>query len=151
MLSLLTPQSQQNLTCSPGKGEPHSWQNLASGAEPLLDTSDKGGISKMQALSTWIIRQYGPSPNIIQYSNSYTSQPVPTLLLGVLGGGGAGQGGEEVLPVVGGGRAEAAGARQPQLGLGVARPGDIMGCIVYSDTVQCTPSHLSVSGPRLVR
>ena len=131
MLSLLTPQSQQNLTCSPGKGEPHSWQNLASGAEPLLDTSDKGGISKMQALSTWIIRQYGPSPNIIQYSNSYTSQPVPTLILGVLGGGGAGQGGEEVLPVVGGGRAEAAGAGQPQLGLGVARPVDITVCTEY--------------------
>ena len=47
MLSLLTPQSQQNLTCTPGKGEPHSWQNLASGAElPLLDTSDKGETSK---------------------------------------------------------------------------------------------------------
>ena len=57
------------------------------------------------------------------------SQCLPTLLLGVLGGGGAGQGGEEVLPVVGGGRAEAAGAGQPQLGLGVARPGDIS---VYS-------------------
>lgn len=42
MLSLLTPQSQQNLTCTPGKGEPHSWQNLASGAElPLLDTSTR--------------------------------------------------------------------------------------------------------------
>ena len=76
MLSLLTPQSQQNLTCSPGKGEPHSWQNLASGAaEPLLDTSDKGGISKMQALSTWIIRQYGPSPNIIQYYSSPSQCP----------------------------------------------------------------------------
>ena len=72
-----------------------------------------------------------------------------TLVLGVLGGGGAGQGGEEVLPVVGGGRAEAAGARQPQLGLGVARPVDIMGCIVYTE--QCTLPHLSVSGPRLVR
>ena len=57
------------------------------------------------------------------------TQPVFTLVLGVLRGRGAGQGGEEVLPVVGGGRAEAAGAGQPQLGLGVARPGDIT---VYS-------------------